>query len=137
MSSAMIQCNQLGKRFGKTEVLRSVDLAIPEGAIVGLLGKNGSGKSTLLKCLLGLLRITSGSGCILGENPWDLSAKAKSRLGYVPQSVHLYPWMKVQQVIEYTAAFYENWDTKWTAELMRMLDVDRTKSVKTLSIGQQ
>ncbi|MCY2975621.1 MAG: ABC transporter ATP-binding protein [Planctomycetota bacterium] len=136
MNGPIIKCEQLGKRFGKLEVLRSVDLTIPQGAIVGLLGSNGSGKSTLIKCLLGLLRISSGTASVLDENPWDLSAAGKNRLGYVPQVVHLYPWMKVQQVVDYTSAFYERWDFKWTLEVMQMLEVDGSKWIKTLSTGQ-
>jgi ABC-2 type transport system ATP-binding protein len=136
MNGPIIKCEQLGKRFGNLEVLRSVDLSIPQGAIVGLLGSNGSGKSTLIKCLLGLLRISSGTALVLDENPWDLSAVAKNRLGYVPQVVHLYPWMKVQQVVDYTSAFYERWDSKWTNELMQLLEVDGSKWIKTLSTGQ-
>jgi ABC-2 type transport system ATP-binding protein len=136
MNSPIIKCEQLGKSFGSAKVLRSVDLAIPKGAIVGLLGSNGSGKSTLIKCLLGLLRISSGTALVLDEKPWDLSAAAKNRLGYVPQVVRLYPWMRVQQVIDYTSAFYEHWDSKWTVELMRLLEVDGSKWIKTLSTGQ-
>ena len=78
----VIICQQLRKRFDQKEVLRGVDLTIPTGAIVGLVGTNGSGKSTLIKCLLGLLRPTSGQATVFGEDPWDLSAQSKARLGY-------------------------------------------------------
>src|SRR5688500_5338411 len=88
------------KSFGARDVLRSVDLTLRCGSVVGLLGKNGSGKTTLLKCALGLLRPTAGSTSVFGEEAWDLSAAAKARLGYVPQEPSLYPWMTVRQVID-------------------------------------
>ncbi|NOZ40057.1 MAG: ATP-binding cassette domain-containing protein [Planctomycetes bacterium] len=57
----MIQIDQLKKNFDGKKVLRGVDLEVPSGTVLGLLGQNGSGKSTLIKCALGLLRATGGS----------------------------------------------------------------------------
>ena len=65
----MIEVSGLMKNFGTAHVLKGVDLTIPRGSVTGLLGKNGSGKSTLLKCLLGLLKPSSGKARILGEEP--------------------------------------------------------------------
>ena len=106
MSENVIELQGVGKRFGRKDALRGVDLTIRRGAVVGLLGKNGSGKTTLLKCALGLLRPSIGRAAIFGEDSWDLSPQAKARLGYVPQEPNLYPWMSVRQVLNYTAAFY-------------------------------
>lgn len=136
MTHDVIRTEGLQKRFGKTKVLRGIDLAIPKGAIVGLLGTNGAGKSTLIKCLLGLLRISSGTATVLGEDPWKLSADAKAQIGYVPQVVKLYPWMKVGQVIDYTGAFYPQWDDDWSDELVKQWELDRSASVHRLSTGQ-
>ena len=88
-SEAVISTQQVCRRFGKKEVLRGVDLAVPRGSVVGLLGKNATGKSTLIKCLLGLLRTDAGVIRILGEDSWQLSADSKARLGYVPQEAFL------------------------------------------------
>jgi len=102
----MIQIDQLQKEFDGKKVLRGVDLEVPPGTVLGLLGQNGSGKSTLIKCALGLLRATDGTATLNGDDAWNLSAETKARLGYVPQEVVSYPWMRVRQVIAYTAAFY-------------------------------
>ena len=131
-----IEVKGLCKRFGYKEVLRGVDLAVPQGAVVGLVGANGSGKSTFIKCLLGLLRITGGSARVLGEDPWNLSAAAKERLGYVPQEVKLYPWMGVRQVVEYTAAFYPRWDAAWSDAMLKRWQFDEQELIKYLSGGQ-
>jgi len=135
-SEAVIDVRGLRKAFkGGKEALRGVDLQVPRGTVLGLLGKNGSGKTTLLKCMLGLLRPTYGSVTILGENAWDLSAGAKARLGYVPQVVSLYTWMKVKHILPYTAAFYRNWNHELIADLVRRWEVPLDDRIGTLSVG--
>lgn len=133
----VIRTQGLRKTFGTKEVLRGVDFELPHGSIVGLIGTNGAGKSTLLKCLLGLLKLSSGSATVFGEDPWDLSAETKARIGYVPQVVNCYPWMSVIQMIEYTAAHYENWDHDFSRGLCREFDLKDTDRAKILSTGQQ
>ncbi len=136
MNECVIDAKNVHKRFGKTKVLNGVDLCVPRGAVVGLLGTNGSGKSTLIKCLLGLLSCDAGDVLTLGEDPWDFTAEAKERLGYGPQEAKLYPWMKSAQIVDYTAAFYPNWDDAWAKELMTRWDVETDKRAGTLSVGQ-
>ncbi len=136
VSEPVIRIEKLRKAYGENEVLHGVDMEVPAGAIVGLIGTNGSGKSTLIKCLLGLLRATSGKMQIFGEDVWDLSAEAKSRLCYVPQEVRVYPWMRVKHVIDYTAAFYPNWNDDWTKDLVERWELPRDARVSSLSGGQ-
>jgi len=136
MTTPIIQIAGLAKSFNEKRVLNGVDLDIPQGSVVGLLGTNGSGKSTLIKCVLGLLRPTEGKISILGEDPWTLSAEAKERLGYVPQEVKLYPWMRVKHVVGYTAAFYPKWDYAWGEELLDRWQLPRDDRVGPLSAGQ-
>src|SRR3954447_5615543 len=92
------------KRYGRKLVLAGVDLVIPTGSVTGLLAKNGEGKTTLIKAALGLIRTDAGDVRVLGERPRELSADAKARIGYVPQVVTLYPWMRPKQLLSYTAA---------------------------------
>ena len=136
MSDSVVNVMHLRKIFGANEVLRDVRIEIPEGAVVGLIGTNGAGKSTLIKCLLGLLRPSSGSVSLFGEDVWDLSPESKSRLCYVPQVVKLYPWMRVRQVIDYTSAFYPNWSDDWANRLIKRWDLPTSDVVRTLSTGQ-
>jgi ABC-2 type transport system ATP-binding protein len=124
------------KAFGKTRVLQGIDLAIPQGAVVGLLGTNGSGKSTLIKCLVGLLKPDAGDLTIFGESCWNLSALVKSRFGYVPQELRLFPWMKVKHVINYIAAFYPNWDYDLSERLLDEWKLPREHRVGPLSAGE-
>jgi ABC-2 type transport system ATP-binding protein len=130
-----IQVDGLRKSYGSNAVLRGVELRVPRGAVVGLMGMNGSGKSTLIKCLLGLLDF-EGRASILGCDARDLSPAVKERLGYVPQVVYLYPWMKARHVISYTSTFYRDWDDAWTHDLAKRWNVPLSERVQSLSTGQ-
>ncbi len=83
--SLAVEVRDLRVTFGDTQVLRGVNLRVPQGQIVALIGPNGSGKTTLLRCLLGLQKY-SGEVRIFGER--DL-AKSLPRVGYVPQKLAL------------------------------------------------
>jgi ABC-2 type transport system ATP-binding protein len=136
MTETAIELQRVVKSFGTKNVLCGLDLSVPKGSVVGLLGVNGSGKSTLIKCALGLLRLQGGSAKLLGEDAWTLSAETKMRIGYVPQVIQIYPWMKVRHVVEYTSAFYPNWDAGRTASLLQRWELPPNDAVKTLSVGQ-
>lgn len=136
MTSSVVRIDDLHKHFGPNHVLRGVDMALESGTVLGLLGQNGSGKSTLLKCSLGLLRPTGGSVSVMGDDAWDLSAETKARLGYVPQEAVSYPWMRIRQVIAYTAAFYPTWNQPLVDELCRRWRLPLEERVGPLSVGQ-
>lgn len=136
MSDAAIQLEAVVKSYGTKQVLTGLDLAVPTGSVLGLLGTNGSGKTTLIKCALGLIRPQQGEARLLGENSWTLSAEAKARIGYVPQVVNFYPWMKVRQLVDYTAAFYPNWNDAQTARLSAEWAIPADDRLGTLSVGQ-
>jgi ABC-2 type transport system ATP-binding protein len=132
----ILELKGVTKSFGSHTVLHGIDLAIPRGRVVGLLGKNGAGKTTLLKCALGLLRVDAGSASLFGENAWNVSGKTKSRIGYVPQRVDLYPWMRVRHMINYTAAFYPGWNRSLSSELLKRWELNEDDVVGKLSEGQ-
>ena len=131
-----ISFRNVHKRFDEKSVLFGVDLEIPAGSIVGLLGTNGSGKTTLLKCALGLLRPQEGECRLLDEPAWSLSADAKRRIGYVPQVISLYPWMTTGELLNYTGSFYSNWNEARVHELREQFGMTDNARVGKLSVGQ-
>ncbi len=138
MNELTIDVNQLHKQFASDrQVLDGINLQIPRGQVVGLLGLNGSGKTTLIKCLLGLLRPTSGTVTVLGRDAWHLDDQQKIRMGYVPQEIMLYPWMTVRQTVEYVSAFYSTWDKVWSDELLRRWELPLDDRFGPLSVGQK
>ena len=132
-----VRVSGLVKRFGPRAVLDSIDLEVPRGQVIGLLGLNGSGKSTLIKCLLGLLKADEGSATVLGTDAWQLADREKARIGYVPQEATLYPWLTVRQTVAYVSSFYFSWDRAWGEELLRRWDLPLGHRVGPLSVGQK
>jgi ABC-2 type transport system ATP-binding protein len=132
-----IAVSGLVKRFGTRAVLDRIDLRVPRGQVIGLLGLNGSGKSTLIKCLLGLLEADEGSATVLGTDAWHLADREKARIGYVPQEATLYPWLTVRQTVAYVSSFYASWDRAWGEELLRRWDLPLGHRVGPLSVGQK
>ena len=74
----LVQCKNLYKKFDNREILKNINLTIPKGKIIGLLGKNGMGKTTLIKLINDLLTPTSGEILINGKNPGVQSKKVRS-----------------------------------------------------------
>jgi ABC-2 type transport system ATP-binding protein len=132
----MLELRGVSKSFGDKRVLEEVDLTLPAGSVLGLVGKNGAGKTTLLKCALGLVRPQRGDVRILGEPAGELSAAGKERLGYVPQKIDLYPWMNIRQITAYTGAFYPRWNKALVERLLREWELNPADRVGPLSVGQ-
>jgi ABC-2 type transport system ATP-binding protein len=135
MSDSPLELHGVKKLYGQKAALDGVDLSIPSGSVVGLLGQNAAGKTTLLKTALGLVRPTSGEVKLLGEPSWTLSADAKAQIGYVPQVITLYPWMRIRQLINYTAAFYPKWNDRLVGRLLYEWDLNKEDKVGLLSVG--
>ena len=132
---APVHIQELSKRYGRRPVLDGVSLAVPRGSVLGLLGKNGAGKTTLIKCMLGLIAADAGEVLLLGEPSRSLSPEAKARIGYVPQEISLYPWMRARHVIEYMSAFYPRWNSALVRQLLSEWEVDSDARVGKLSVG--
>ncbi len=82
--------HDVSKSYGKVQALRGLTLAMPEGAI-GLLGPNGAGKTTMIRTLLGLIRIDSGRGEILGMDARSRRLDIRQAVGFVPEDECLFP----------------------------------------------
>ena len=130
----LLECIHLDKSFGNKKVLKDVNLTIPRGKIIGLLGKNGTGKSTLIKLINDLLTPTSGKVLV---NGMEVGVDSKKIISYLPERTYLDKSMSVDNVIEYFENFYDNFDSKKARKLLKDLDLDTTQKLSKMSKGMQ
>lgn len=130
----LLETKGLCKRYDhkKTPALDGLTISIPRGRIIGLLGPNGSGKSTLIKLINGLLTPTSGSVTINGSMP-DTDTKAV--ISYLPERTYLQSSMKVQELIDFFADFYQDFSKEKALSMLSSLHIDPSAKLKTLSKG--
>ena len=132
MTQELVQCTNLSRSFGEVQALRQVNLSLPAGRIIGLLGPNGSGKTTLIKILNGLLQPSAGEVRIAGNAP---GVETKKIVSYLPDRGYFPEWMRVGDMIELFADFYADFDRVKAAEMCRVLGLDEKLPIKTLSKG--
>ena len=111
----LLECKNLEKSFGNTKVLNNINLTIPRGKIIGLLGKNGTGKTTLIKLINNLLTPTKGTILINGK---EIDIESKKIISYLPERTYLDKTMTVKQIIKFFEEFYENFDSKKAKKLL-------------------
>jgi len=97
----MIEVQSVTKYYGQVRALNNVSFDVKKGEIVGLLGPNGSGKTTLMRILTGFFPPTEGRVRVAGLDVETDSLGARSRLGYLPENVVLYPDMTVQSFLNF------------------------------------
>ncbi|SPE51259.1 ABC transporter related-protein [Verrucomicrobia bacterium] len=132
-----IQITNLTRRYGKLEAVNGLSLTVQRGKCYGFFGRNGAGKTTTIKCLLNLLRPNSGTVRVFGLDPQKDEVAVKSRLAYVPDTVAFYPWMSVNQTLEFLASFRQQWNRKMEAELLERFQLDPAQKASHLSRGQK
>jgi len=133
----VIELSQVTRRFGDKTALDSVSLSLPRGAVYGLVGANGAGKTTLIRHVLGLLKADSGSVRVFGLDPVRDPVGVLSRIGYLAEENDLPGWMRVDELLRYTQAFYPKWDEGYADELRQAFALDGAARIKTLSKGQK
>ena len=100
--SDLIELRNIVKYYGDMRVLDDVSISLQPG-VTGLLGPNGAGKSTLIKVILGLVRITSGSGSVMGMNLLDEGKRIRSLVGYMSEDDSYIAGMSGVEVVRYSA----------------------------------
>jgi ABC-2 type transport system ATP-binding protein len=130
-----ITVHSLALRYDEVTVLHGIDLAVPRGAVVGLVGRNGAGKSSLLRCLVGLSVPQSGQACLFGEPTLALSDAVRETLGYVGQQPDLLGWLTVWEHVRYIGSFYSNFSEHRARDLLIRLGLGEGRRVSQLSGG--
>jgi len=136
-SANAIEIENLTYAYGKSEAVHGLNLTVRHDRCYGLLGRNGAGKTTTMKCLLGLLRPQRGSVRVFGMETEKQEVAVKSRLAYVPDQISFYPWMTVQETLDYLASFRKRWNRRTEVELIERFRLDPGKRVNALSKGQR
>ncbi len=131
---ASFECRELRKSYGSAQALDGVSLQVEAGRILGLLGPNGSGKTTLIKIACGLLQPGGGQVEICGRAP---GVETKKLVSYLPDRMSLPMWMNAQQLLNFYADFYADFDEQRAGELLTRLDVRPEARLKQMSKGTQ
>lgn len=134
MNKLLLECKNVCKSYGNKEVLKNINLSLPAGKIVGLLGKNGSGKTTLIKAINGLLSIDSGEILIDGK---EVGVESKKIISYLPERNYLNVHEKVKDIIDYFNDFYEDFDEDKVYKLLNNLDIQAEDKLTTMSKGMR
>jgi ABC-2 type transport system ATP-binding protein len=133
----VIEIKNLTRRYGKLDAVNGLNLSVRAGRCYGFFGRNGAGKTTTIKCLLNLLRPTSGSVRVFGLDPQRDEVAVKSRLAYVPDAVAFYPWMTVHGTLDYLASFRAHWNRDLENDLLTRFQLNPNQKAGNLSKGQK
>jgi ABC-2 type transport system ATP-binding protein len=134
--TAVIEAEELGKRYRKQWALSDCTLSVPAGHVVGLVGLNGAGKTTLLNLATGMTAPTTGTIAVLGGRPAAGPAQL-ARVGYLAQDAPVYPGLSVAEHLKLGARLNPGWDAPLARRRIDQLDLDPRRKAGKLSGGQR
>lgn len=130
---SILEVKKVSKKYKNNKnALQDINITIPPGKIVGLLGPNGSGKTTLIKSIVGLLRPDSGEIKITGHKP---GVYTKSIVSYLPDLSYLPKWMKVKDAVDFFGDFYDDFDREKSRKLLEFMKLNINQKVGECSKG--
>ncbi len=127
-----IELKGLVKEY-KTFTLGPIDLKVPGGSILGLIGENGAGKTTLIKSMLGIVRPTAGSVALLGTQP----DQAKEDIGIVLDDCFFSEYLRIKDVDSVLSRVFRSWDKALFRDYLDKFGLAGTKDIKELSRGMR
>lgn len=131
----ILKISHLTKYYDKTLAVNDLSLSLEEGEIFGFIGPNGAGKSTTIRAIMNLITKTKGKIYLNGELLDKNNINQKELIGYLPSEVHLYDDLTVKEMLDYHESFYKKNLTKRRTELVTRLQIDETKKIEDLSLG--
>ena len=131
----MLKIDKLTKYYGKIKGIENLSLELNKGEIFGFIGPNGAGKSTTIKCIMNLINKNSGDIYIDGKINSKDDLELKEIIGYLPSEISLYDDMTVKQILDYNAQFYKKDTSFKRKELVTKFQLDESKKVEQLSLG--
>ena len=134
MNNLLLECKNVCKSYGQKEILKDVNLSLPSGKIIGLLGKNGSGKTTLIKAVNGLLSLDKGEILVDGKK---VGVDSKKIISYLPERTYLDLHKNVKEIIDYFSDFYEDFDKDKAYKLLDKLNIKAEDKLTIMSKGMK
>lgn len=135
MSTPVLQCEHLKKSYkAGRPVLEDLNLTLPAGKIIGLLGPNGCGKSTLIKLVAGLLVPDSGRILVSGQ---EQSEATNALISYLPERTYFNSWMRVEDLLRFFSEFYADFDQARARQMLADMSIDPSMKLKQLSKGNK
>ena len=136
-TGAAIRVTRLVKHFGPVEAVHGIDLEVRSGEVFGFVGPNGAGKSTTIRCLLDLLRPTSGSVEVLGRDPRRDGVDVRRRVGYVPGELRLPERMTSRQLVSSVGRLRSGLDDAFVHSIAARLQLELDRPTRDLSSGNR
>jgi len=135
MSEAVIQVENLTRRFGDFVAVDHINFEIEAGEVVGYLGPNGSGKTTTIRMLLGLLEPSDGKATVLGFDAFRQSEEVRSRAGYMSQKFAIYDDLTVLENLVFYGGVYGITDRSRIARTLELVGLTGHESTLTRSLS--
>ncbi len=117
--------------------LHDINLALPTGQVMGLVGVNGAGKSTLLRLLMGLVRADGGEVDVLGQRLPQAQVEVKREIGYASDDMRLYKGQTLRWHMDFIRGVYPRWDEAYAQDLLKRFDLRPQQAIKGFSHGQR
>lgn len=133
----VVRVEGLVRWFKRTTALDGVSLRVYPGTVHGLVGENGAGKTTLMEHLLGGYRPQAGTVSVFGFDPVKHPVEVLSRIGYLSEERDIPGWMTVRELMQYSKAFYPDWDATYAEQKRQDFGLDPGAKIKTLSRGER
>ena len=134
MDTWVLKAENLTKQYQKAKALDGLNLELPKGKIIGLLGPNGSGKTTFIKLAAGLLTPSQGNLQICGA---DIGVQTKAMVSYLPDRTYFSRQQKVKEMLDFFQDFYADFDRQRAEKMLSALGISPDARFRTLSKGNQ
>ncbi|MDR6225301.1 ABC transporter ATP-binding protein [Desmospora profundinema] len=130
----MMKLEGVTKQYLRKTALMDVNLTLPEGSIIGVVGENGSGKSTLLKLMAGLVRPTRGQVTWNGQ---PVNRRIASQVAYLSEEETYYPFFTVREMLAFSASQFDDFDWERAQKMVDFMRLDPDQKIKNLSKGNR
>ena len=132
----IIEIKNLTKKYPDFK-LNDIDLSLPYGSIMGLVGENGAGKTTLIKAILNIVNRDQGGISVFGKDNIENEKMIKEDIGIVLDDAFFADTLKIKEVVKIVKCLYKNWDDQVFKQYLHEFDLPDNKVIKTFSKGMK